>query len=68
MLRCGATWDENRFPLGQGGTFRGFLTVGTNPHRHCATAVAAVEASQAFTPSQGGDFQGALHDPIRDKD
>jgi len=60
MPRCGATFDENTVPPCTRGDFRGVLVVthdlvwavdrGIHPG-------AAVKASQAFTPSDGGDFQ-----------
>ena len=62
MPPCGATFDENSVPPWTRGDFRGVLNAGTNPPRRCATAVAAVKASQAFTPSDGGDFKGEKHD------
>jgi hypothetical protein len=56
MPRCGATFDENRRPpLEKVGIEGGHA--GTNPLRRYATAVSAVKASQAFTLSDGGDFQ-----------
>ena len=58
MPGCSATFDENSVPPWTRGTSGGFLNAGTNPPRRSATAVAAVKASQAFTPSDGGDFQG----------
>jgi hypothetical protein len=58
-LRCGSTFNENKVPLGQGG-LKGVLRRGTNPLRHSATAVAAVKASQAFTPSDRGFSEGSL--------
>ncbi len=57
MPRCGATFDESSVPPWKRGDFRGVLNAGRNPPRRCATAVAAVKASQAFTASDGGDFQ-----------
>ena len=37
--------------------------IGDNPPRRCATAVAPVKASQAFTPSDGGDFHSEFFMP-----
>ena len=42
------------------GDFRGVFERGNKPTRRSATAVASVKASQAFTPSEGGDFQGSI--------
>jgi hypothetical protein len=63
MPLCVATFDEKYCPpFGQGGTSGGFLdTEPTHPG-------AAVKASQAFTPSDGGDFQriGAVSMRLQD--
>ena len=68
MPRCGATFDENSVPLGQVGLQgEGFLNAGTNPPRRSATASSLLKTSPSHHPFQEGDFQGALHDPIRIK-
>ncbi len=65
MPRCGATFDENDVPHWTRGDFRG-VERGNKPtpalrdRCRCATAVAAVKASQAFTPPKEGIFRGSL--------
>ena len=61
MPHGGAAFDENSVSPWTRGDFRGVLNPGANPPRRFATAVAAVKASQAFTPSTEGIFRGAAH-------
>jgi len=62
MPRCGATFDENSVPSWTRGDFRGGWTREQNPPRRSAITVAAVKAYQAFTPSDGGDFQRGIRE------
>ncbi len=61
MPRCGATFDENSVAPWIRGRLQGGWEGETSPPWRSATAVAPVKASQAFTPSDGGDFQGNNH-------
>jgi hypothetical protein len=59
--RAAARSMKTASPLGQGGTSGGLgfsdnLVWVVDPETH---AGASVKASQAFTPSEGGDFQGS---------
>ena len=57
MPRCGATFDENSVPLGQGGTSGGFWGV---THNLVWVVDRGTHPGASRHPSDGEDFQGRV--------